>query len=117
MKKAMKDAWLAALRSGKYRQGSGNLRKYDSKAKKSKFCCLGVLCEVNGVAYQDYDVYGIKEYLFSTRSKDEEVIPRTWLRKWGLNPDLMDDLVSKNDDYEWSFKKIADHIEKKVRAT
>ncbi len=34
--------WVAALRSGNYRQGKGTLRR-DSDG---TFCCLGVLCEL-----------------------------------------------------------------------
>ena len=32
--------WLAALRSGKYKKGTGCLNQDD------KFCCLGVACEI-----------------------------------------------------------------------
>jgi len=32
--------WVKALRSGKYKQGRNRLRKKD------RFCCLGVLCEL-----------------------------------------------------------------------
>jgi len=35
--------WLAALRSGKYKQGTGFLRD-----KNDGYCCLGVLCDVAG---------------------------------------------------------------------
>lgn len=34
-------AWVEALRSGDYEQGKGKLRTLDSK-----FCCLGVLCDL-----------------------------------------------------------------------
>jgi len=40
MKKSIKKKWLAALRSGKYEQGTGAL------CEDGKYCCLGVLCEV-----------------------------------------------------------------------
>lgn len=40
-KLAMK--WVKALRSGKYKQGSGRLRDLNNN-----YCCLGVLCEVAG---------------------------------------------------------------------
>ena len=33
--------WVEALRSGKYKQGAGQLRTGDS------FCCLGVLCDLH----------------------------------------------------------------------
>lgn len=37
----LKAKWTAALRSGEYKQGKGQLR--DGRG---KFCCLGVLCNV-----------------------------------------------------------------------
>lgn len=40
LKPAIKRRWLKALRSGKYKQGTGSLRDGDG------FCCLGVLCDV-----------------------------------------------------------------------
>lgn len=40
MKKEVADKWVAALRSGKYKQSTGVLRHAGG------FCCLGVLCEV-----------------------------------------------------------------------
>lgn len=40
MKKEWADKWVAALRSGKYKQGKDRLRTGDS------FCCLGVLCDL-----------------------------------------------------------------------
>jgi hypothetical protein len=42
MEQALKDKWIAALRSGKYPQTSQFLRT--SKG----YCCLGVLCDVAG---------------------------------------------------------------------
>ncbi len=40
MTKAERDAWVAALRSGKYKQGRGYLRTNKG------FCCLGVFCDL-----------------------------------------------------------------------
>lgn len=53
----IKAKWVAALRSGKYQQGRGGLRNGD------KFCCLGVLCDLNDpdwVDTGDGEVYGYK---------------------------------------------------------
>lgn len=36
--------WVAALRSGEYKQGKGLLRRPGKTG--DKFCCLGVLCEM-----------------------------------------------------------------------
>ena len=41
MKQKIKALWVAALRSGDYEQGIGQLRN------ENKFCCLGVLCDLH----------------------------------------------------------------------
>lgn len=41
MNQEFKAKWLAALRSGEYRQGTGVLRTGDNR-----FCCLGVACDL-----------------------------------------------------------------------
>ena len=41
--KANVKAWIAALRSDKYRQGWGSLCRDKS------FCCLGVLADINNI--------------------------------------------------------------------
>lgn len=41
MDKKIKKRWVAALRSGKYKQGKGALHN-----RQNEFCCLGVLCEL-----------------------------------------------------------------------
>lgn len=40
MNKEIKQRWVEALRSGKYKQGKAALRRKD------RFCCLGVLCDI-----------------------------------------------------------------------
>lgn len=45
MDKAIKDRWVAALRSGEYEQGVGALSYVDTDEKR-KWCCLGVLCDL-----------------------------------------------------------------------
>lgn len=40
MKAEVKKEWVAALRSGKYQQGRGQLRQHN------EYCCLGVLCDI-----------------------------------------------------------------------
>jgi len=59
MNEAVKAKWLAALRSGKYEQGTEHLNK------DGKFCCLGVLCDIysqeNGVGWNEYSgLSGVK---------------------------------------------------------
>ena len=45
MKRDIRDQWIAALRSGEYKQGNGVLHQV-SKDGAESFCCLGVLCRV-----------------------------------------------------------------------
>lgn len=46
MKQEIKDKWVAALRSGDYRQTHGKLAKQLSPTEPMGHCCLGVLCEL-----------------------------------------------------------------------
>ncbi len=46
MNTELKRKWIAALRSGKYKQTAGSLCRTDNKGKPAAYCCLGVLCEV-----------------------------------------------------------------------
>lgn len=44
MKKNIKKKWLAALKSGEYRQGQETLVQIEESGK--QYCCLGVLCHL-----------------------------------------------------------------------
>lgn len=44
MKKSIKNRWVKALRSGKFKQGFGKLKQDEGDA--IKYCCLGVAIEV-----------------------------------------------------------------------
>lgn len=41
MRRELRDKWEAALRSGRYKQGMGQLR-----SEAGRYCCIGVLCDV-----------------------------------------------------------------------
>lgn len=47
MNPEMKQKWLEALRSGKYQQGKHYLR-----TTQDQYCCLGVLCDLDGVEWK-----------------------------------------------------------------
>ena len=47
MNAKIKRLWVKALRSGKYRQARGALRKNTGA-----MCCLGVLCEIQGINWR-----------------------------------------------------------------
>lgn len=44
MKKDIKEKWVAALRSGEYKQGKDALMRETEEGQ--EFCCLGVLCDL-----------------------------------------------------------------------
>jgi hypothetical protein len=45
MKQNVMKKWVKALRSGKFKQGQGTLKKFNKQGQ-AQHCCLGVLCEL-----------------------------------------------------------------------
>jgi hypothetical protein len=97
--------WMAALRSGEYRQG-----KYLLKAD-GAFCCLGVACEISQLGSWDGSFYCANGY-----SEDRRLIVPVmhWL---GMHQECGNfgtgSLTSFNDskDSPKTFAEIADFIE------
>src|ERR1700722_19140718 len=64
MDPALKAKWVAALRSGEYKQGDGKLHNRTDDS----YCCLGVLCRAMGAQFTeatelgDDDEYGPSTY-------------------------------------------------------
>lgn len=54
MKQDILNQWLAALRSGEYKQGQGKLRVSEG------FCCLGVLCDLYAKAHSNAEWHEVK---------------------------------------------------------
>lgn len=48
MNKKIKNKWVKALRSGKYKQGTEALKITHDGDGEAAFCCLGVLCDIVG---------------------------------------------------------------------
>ena len=118
--------WVDKLRSGKYPQGEGSLRKGEN------FCCLGVLCELaveQGVIKSSYIAEGTRGiYVYADEKADDEYdawLPPT-VRKWaGLQtdevklsrarvvgkPGLMALSLTAMNDNGCTFEEIADFIE------
>ena len=139
MKKEVKEQWLEALRSDKYRQARNTLRSETGKA----FCCLGVLNDL----YMDDDFYWESTILKRKEDSDqdssieEEFVHPEIANKLGVNvsPKVFTDrdveiklnstetlkvpagtsLWELNDGREdfpkLSFKKIAEVIEKGIK--
>lgn len=133
MDEVVKTKWVAALRSGEYQQGRGYLNRTDDEG--TKYCCLGVLCEIaraegleldvhfaddghSGTTY--YDGYStvlpdaVEEWAGLTVSNPEVVYDYT-LRKRSLaelNDGRQDSGVVTREPYD--FNQIADVIERSL---
>ena len=90
-----KAKWVAALRSGKYKQGRGALRKGDT------FCCLGVACDLIDKDGWEDGTFGMGWNGTGCESTDLPFI----------NSDEAISLSELNDKERLSFKEIADYIE------
>ena len=108
MRADLKAKWVAALRSGKYEQGTGWLNR------NGKFCCLGVLCEVAEVPtdVNHRAEHGFTSYVF----RDPDLIGACMIygdvaQALGVDPTI---LTEMNDDRGLSFNAIADWIEANV---
>lgn len=107
--------WVAALRSDKFQQGGGCLRKGDN------YCCLGVLCEICGLEkIKDHDRYYYKYDNDATGTQ----LPDPFAEKLKIDsyPFIMNEFQEKVNlahlnDCGTSFKVIADLIEAQIIPT
>jgi hypothetical protein len=101
----VKAVWTAALRSGKYQQGSGALRCIDDR-----FCVLGVLADLLGAQWEPSPQTGI-EAGFYVYGDGAVVMPIARdLDRAKLHEDDAWVLSGMNDEGK-SFGALADYIE------
>jgi hypothetical protein len=99
MKTEIAEDWAAALRSGKYKQGKGWLRKDD------RFCCLGVLCDIT---VGKWSPSGGMPGTYSCLGSDT-FLPCKLQVECEIDSDLVIELTWANDSGK-SFNGIADMI-------
>lgn len=98
--------WIEALRSGKYKQGRGFLKKDNC------FCCLGVACEIFKeelnleVTDDEYDCSN--DYLPLKVVKFLNLVSDSGAN---VDPNIDMTLVMLNDDMGMSFEEIANELE------
>ena len=107
----IKKKWVAALRSGEYRQGTGKLQTLGGTN-----CCLGVLLRVQG---QDViELYRDEDGTFSFLNVEVSHVPLDFAA--GLTLAQQGRLAKMNDGDRLedvpphSFEQIADYIEKNL---
>ena len=101
MNKELLKRWVAALRSGEYKQGTEVLCDYDEDGNAVGFCCLGVLQNIEpGIEQAD---------------NGEEMLDEVSLKKF-LGVDEHDGFIqvkyAKLNDARMPFPEIADRLEK-----
>ena len=127
LKPEVKQQWIAALRSGEYKQAFGGLRNHHNA-----MCCLGVLCNLHAQAHPDIaEAQPVK-----TAYMGEIGVPPPAVMKWAFDHWTNNDhrvvpfrehcydardrktygghthLATLNDSREYSFKQIANVIDK-----
>ena len=112
----VKARWLAALRSGEYRQGTGRLRRHGDD-ETVYHCCLGVLCELaatDGVAeYRHGLFYGLTSQLETGMGGVLPVDVKEWAGLSNGDPTVDGRRLSEwNDTQRLSFDAVADKIER-----
>lgn len=130
MNKRTMQKWVKALRSGKYKQGSGTLckrfRDEFGNITKIEYCCLGVLNEVCNLGTAPNYSYlsegscrkvNISVYDDKVTEPVRLTKPKVVFKDENLNKNYpyrsaQSFLAVANDSGEWSFNRIANWIEK-----
>ena len=119
MNQEIKAKWVAALRSGEYKQGFEQLKDCNGN-----FCCLGVLsdlAEKEGIVESVQEEIGPRAFGYRTKGSENSfkfgTLPKAVMDWAGLdsdNPIIGDNNRATycNDVCRMSFNKIADLVEK-----
>jgi len=106
MNPEIKQKWIAALRSGEYKQGIGALH-YDGL-----FCCLGVLCDLH---CKETNGEWKGEGKSQTYLNEQDILPSEvfhWAELGLKSPFVSTGQLAKLNDMGKTFETIADLIEK-----
>ena len=111
MNPEVKAKWVAALRSGKYEQGTKTLRSQGNK-----FCCYGVLCELAveaGVIYPARLSSFWPDYIYDSRTAMPSGQVLAWARldEPKVTIDGREASLQSHNDGGKTFTQIADAIE------
>ena len=104
MKIVTKEEWIAALRSGEYRQGQRALHNRQDNS----FCCLGVLCEISEMPKNADENF--TSYVFPDNAQSF-LLPSAGLYNYLGLPYYFNSVANMNDN-DKSFNEIADWLER-----
>jgi hypothetical protein len=100
MEPELKQKWVDALRSDKYKQGQWSLKTEDDC-----FCCLGVLCDI-------IDPHGWNTDRSFGEDFETVILAPEIRTKYTIPADKVGTVMEMNDSEGKSFADIADYIEK-----
>ena len=109
MKPELKKRWVKALRSGKFKKGKYQLRWQTEKG--DVYCCLGVLCAIEGVKWKKVVVLETVSYGVSG---DIGSLAPSRQKQFGISDDVQGKLIKMNDVKNHSFAHIATWVEKNL---
>ena len=114
MNKRIKKLWVAALRSGEYKQGRRRLR-----SDVNTFCCFGVLCNIHAQEHPEIAAaqQTRRAYMGSYALPPEEVL--LWAGLESFRADAVRiagelNFLEAHNDRGVSFSQIADAIEEQL---
>lgn len=112
--------WVAALRSGKYKRGTGQLAIFANRQQsRIKYCCLGVACELAhqaGIVSKEVSPCG--RLVYAGNDSYLPPVVRDWLglkdKEGGYGPHKpwIETTLARLNDAGKTFTYIADVIEK-----
>lgn len=105
MNRALRDRWVAALRSGQYPQSKGSLRTHTG------YCCLGVLCDV--VDPKAWRLIPHTEVFTHSGEGAAAYLSLDITERTHVWEDAQVELVTMNDN-NWPFRAIAQWIERNL---
>lgn len=111
----LKQKWIEALESGKYAKTTGTLRRignrnsiYDSVPPDS-FCCLGVLCDIQGVVSRRFET--ITEFIFEKEIVSTGMAPPGFCN---LSHTALGTLAELNDETDTFAEKVIPWIKENL---
>lgn len=105
------DKWVAALRSNDFKQTQHHL------CNDSGFCCLGVLCEIalldkSGIPLpKETDGASVAIQYIYEGNGDFYELPEAFRCHIGISSELQEELITLNDEKEYTFAMIANYLE------
>lgn len=114
----LKQGWVAALRSGEYKQAQGRLMIYDAEGVCS-YCCLGLMQKIADGKVETVHIGGeevpgaLPSYQWWKAHGVQGATEK--LGYYGSTCDLTTShLISMNDTLGKTFEEIADYVDKEV---